>query len=166
MGLAFRGYDVAAVARPLDNPKLDHYVNQIRHTKNLRIIPRKKALKESIRLLRKNGVLGLVMDQNQARGGAFIPFFNKSASTATGAHYLNRKTGAPVFFGWDLRRPDGKHEVHFSREIPFSDDLYTNILQINRFLENLIKKRPELYFWMHPRWKKRPPGETGIYKKQ
>ena len=35
---------------------------------------------------------------------------------------------------------------------------------INRFIESQILRMPEQYFWLHKRFKTRPPGEQRYYK--
>ena len=35
--------------------------------------------------------------------------------------------------------------------------------QMNAYLEGEILKMPEQYFWLHRRFKTRPPGEKGVY---
>jgi KDO2-lipid IV(A) lauroyltransferase len=35
--------------------------------------------------------------------------------------------------------------------------------RINTWLENRIRQNPAQYFWVHKRFKTRPPGEPSLY---
>src|SRR5688572_13997446 len=75
--------NVGAVARPLDNPLLDQMVNSVRTFNGARIVQQHQVIKEGLRLLRQNGLLGLLIDQNFYKGGIFIDFFGRPASSTT-----------------------------------------------------------------------------------
>ena len=34
---------------------------------------------------------------------------------------------------------------------------------MNTFIETEVRRMPEQYFWLHKRFKTRPPGEAGYY---
>jgi len=161
---ALHGLKVNAVVRPLDNPLLDHYIEKYRTLKMVKIIPRKIAVKKCYQVLKKNKVLALVIDQNQAVGGEFVPFFGELASTMKGPSVYHKKLRSPVFFAYDKRDTNGFHEIVFSDSLKMSEDNKENLKVINEYLEGIIKKNPELYFWVHPRWKKRPEGAESFYK--
>jgi KDO2-lipid IV(A) lauroyltransferase len=44
-----------------------------------------------------------------------------------------------------------------------TDDVVADTRRMNAFLETEIMKSPEQYFWLHKRFKTRPPGEKGVY---
>jgi KDO2-lipid IV(A) lauroyltransferase len=62
----------------------------------------------------------------------------------------------------DVRR-DGRHRVVVSGPMELPDDEDLALALINRHFEEVIRQHPESYLWMHPRWKKRPPGEPTLY---
>jgi KDO2-lipid IV(A) lauroyltransferase len=35
---------------------------------------------------------------------------------------------------------------------------------MNAFIEERVLERPEQYFWLHKRFKTRPPGEPPVYE--
>lgn len=43
-------------------------------------------------------------------------------------------------------------------------DLDTDVERMNRELEQMIARQPEQYYWVHKRFKTRPPGEPGVYE--
>jgi KDO2-lipid IV(A) lauroyltransferase len=44
-----------------------------------------------------------------------------------------------------------------------SDDVQADTARMNAELEALIATMPEQYYWVHKRFKTRPPGEPGVY---
>ena len=149
--------------RPLDNPLLtkEFYSN----TQKMCFLSRRKSMKTIVdKMLKKNELLILGVDQNAAMGGIFVPFFGKMASTMKGVSFFQKKTKAEVFCCYDLRDKKGRHKVFFSKPIFFGKDDEVNLRKVNAFYEKIIEQHPEKYFWMHPRWKKRPAGEKNFYE--
>ena len=118
------------------------------------------------RLLRKNGVIGIVGDQDARKAGVFVPFFGRPASTHRGPAVFALKLGAPVFacVARRLPGPGVRYEVSGQR-VPVvrtgdaEADIQALTAELARRLEGEIRKAPEQYFWFHRRWKTRPPAE-------
>lgn len=151
-----------AIAFPLKNAKLNDYVWQIRELMSLELIPRKSAIRSTLRALKNNEAVGFFADQNAGEQGVFIEFFGKPASTARGPVTIALKTDAPILFSLDIRQPNNKHHVHISPPIymePSNDtehdiEKYTTILM--KKLEKYIEQYPEQWLWLHNRWKTQP----------
>ena len=63
-----------------------------------------------------------------------------------------------------LFRPHG-YTVHLSPpwgDYP-TDDVQADAQRMNTHLEDWIRQRPEEYFWLHKRFKTRPPGMPPVY---
>jgi KDO2-lipid IV(A) lauroyltransferase len=45
-----------------------------------------------------------------------------------------------------------------------SDDLPADTALMNARLKDYIDAMPEQYYWVHKRFKDRPPGETAVYR--
>jgi KDO2-lipid IV(A) lauroyltransferase len=103
-----------------------------------------------------------MVDQNAALGGRFVPFFGTPASTMRGAAYFRELTGAAVICVHDLREK-GRHRVVISDPIDLPDDEELALLTINRHFEDVIRQHKGKYFWLHPRWKRRPQNEDSLY---
>ena len=114
--------------------------------------------------------LALLIDQNMLlKRAVFVPFFGTIAATTPAPAVVAEKTGAPVFLALMPRKDDGTYRVvidgpfHFERR---SDDRQQDILaftaMLNERLEARIREHPEQWFWLHRRWKTRPPEESEV----
>ena len=64
-------------------------------------------------ILSKNGILGLVSDQDAKQKGVFVNFFNKPASTPKGAAMFHLNSEAPLLFGIRIRKSLQDYEIQF-----------------------------------------------------
>jgi len=154
---------VHVVVRPLDNRLLDRWMNRILRRRGINPISRRGfAIQSAVAALRRGEAVGLMVDQNAAIGGRFVPFFGTPASTMRGVALLRAITGCEVVCVHDVRR-GGRHRLVVSGPMELPDDESLVLHRINQHFEEVIRRHPESYLWMHPRWKKRPDGETTLY---
>ena len=154
-----------AIAFPLKNDRLNTYISRHREQMSLELIPRKQAVRETLRALRNNQAVGFFADQNAGPEGVFVKFLGKPASAVRGPAVLALKTGAPLLFSLAIRQPDDRHHVYISAPIytePSDDferdvELYTT--QMLEQLETYIHKYPEQWLWLHNRWKTQPQND-------
>jgi len=45
-----------------------------------------------------------------------------------------------------------------------TEDLAADARRMNAFIEDRVREMPEQYFWLHKRFKTRPPGEAKFYE--
>ena len=152
-----------AIAFPLKNRLLNAYIWQYRERMSLKLIPRNRAVRETLRALKSNQAIGFFADQNAGPEGVFVDFLGKPASAARAPAVLARKTGAPLLFSLSIRQPDDQHRVHISVPIQvepsedFERDIATYTRQMLKRLETYIHEYPEQWLWLHNRWKTQPP---------
>jgi KDO2-lipid IV(A) lauroyltransferase len=165
------GYPMNAVARHLDNRRLDGFVNGIRGLHGNRIISKDDFGRGLLMAMRKGETVGILVDTNMTPPqGVFVPFFGIEACTASGLAHIARKTGAAVLPGFMLWEPaEHRYVLRFGPEveIPHTDDVAADILGGTRrataVLESWIRRYPDQWLWIHRRWKTRPAGEPGLY---
>lgn len=95
----------------------------------------------------------------------FVPFFGVQAATIPGVSRLARLTGAKVVACITRQVKDG-YEVEVMPawdDFP-GDSVEADTAYVNRFIEEQVLRMPEQYFWLHKRFKTRPPGEQRFYK--
>ncbi len=151
----------AAIARPMKNPYAEKWIQKKRADSGVPIILHRQAVRASLRILKDKKTLGVLVDQNLYTGGVFVDFFGRPAATTPLPALLNERTEAPVLLTYCLR--DGnKFRVIYEPMLKFSDNgtaeerLLKNTEKISHELERVIKTRPENWFWIHNRWKRKP----------
>ncbi len=151
---------VTIVVRPLDNPKLERHLFEMRATSGQEILAKRNALFHLRTALRKGRSVGLLADQHAGMQGIDVPFFGKPASTTTGPAALAVSFDRPIMLVACLRRRDGKgYEALLSG--PIRPDLEADSVKeierittaVNREIETFVRQRPGQYLWMHDRWK-------------
>ena len=154
-----------AIAFPLKNGLLNTYIWRHREQMSLELIPRKQAVRETLRALKNNEAVGFFADQNAGPEGVFVDFLGKPASAARGPAVIARKTGAPLLFSLSIRQPDDKHHVYIAAPIhvkasdDFERDIECYTTQMLKQLEAYIHKYPEQWLWLHNRWKTQPQAD-------
>ena len=163
------GHRVAIVHRPLRNPLIDAAVCTARNRFGNRGVPRKGAGREVLRLLRQNWIVGMPLDLD-VRKGVFVDFFSLKASTSDGLARLALATGVPVVPVFAVR--DGTSSRHFIEcmepiEMICGADREESVLlntqRYTRTIEDMVRRYPDHWNWIHRRWKTRPPGEQRFY---
>ena len=161
-----------AIAFPIKNKRLDALLSQYRQHLSLELIPRKQAVRETLRALKENCAIGFFADQNAGREGIFVDFFEKPASAVRGPVTFALKTGAPILFSLDIRQPDDRHCVHISPPLAletsgnFEQDVQINTARLLKRLEDYIRQYPAQWLWMHNRWKTEPDADWQMKRQE
>jgi len=92
--LAIRGIPMEVVGQRQRNPLFDTDLNANRNRLGMTVIERREAPKRVLRALRAGRAVGIVGDQNVRRGGIFVDFFGRPASTARGTALFARLPAA------------------------------------------------------------------------
>jgi Kdo2-lipid IVA lauroyltransferase/acyltransferase len=168
---ALYGFPLQYMARPLDNAPLDRMVNAYRGGSGNRPIYKNEAARMMLKVLKDDGTLGILADQNTMPGeGIFVDFFGRPACTTTGIARVALHTDAAVVPGyayWDanLRKYRLRFEppVELIRTGNTERDVLENTQRFTNVIEEIIRKHPEQWVWIHARWKNRPEGEAPVY---
>jgi KDO2-lipid IV(A) lauroyltransferase len=164
--VASRGVPVAAIVRRQGNAHVDRRLDETRRRLGIETVSQREAPSRIPRILRRNGVVGIVGDQDARGAGILVPFFGRPASTHRGPALFALRFGAPVFacVARRLPGPGVRYEVSGTRvEVPRTGDLEADVRalteRLTARLEAEIRVAPEQYFWFHRRWKSAPEGE-------
>lgn len=167
-GIQALGYPISGIVRPQKNTRVDQLLNANRHAAGLGIIPLGMAVRGVLKALHSNEFVAILADQDAHDEGIFVNFLGRPSSTAPGPAVFALKSGAEIIFGAVVRQRNGKHKAFIEKiERTWSNELSPeNIRTITQAyaqtLEKYIFKYPDHWFWMHKRWKtKPPPGYVG-----
>lgn len=164
-------YPISFLVRPIDNPRIEEMIERVRTRFGNRAIDKKNAARESLRVLREGGTLGILSDLNtQTREGVFVPFFGRLACTTAGIATLALKTDAiviPTCAVWDKEKKryffHGDPPVDLLRTGDRQKDVEINTARFAAAIERLVRRYPDQWLWIHRRWKTRPSGEEELY---
>ncbi len=168
---ALYGYPLHYMARPLDNKRLDALVNEYRCASGNKPIFKNESARVMLKILKDSGTLGILADQNTLPAeGVFVDFFGKLACTTTGLARVALHTGAAVVPGyayWDENiqkyRLRFEPPVELTRSGDTERDVFENTQRFAKVIEEIIRKHPDQWVWVHKRWKTRPTGELALY---
>ena len=147
------------VAAHQSNAKMRRDVNRIRERTGNVILPRLKSGHRLLNVLRSGGTVALALDQRvRPADGILIPFLDRPAWTSPVPAYLSTISGAPVvpmvavplekqtykIIAYPPIEPNGKGE----------QEVLELTRRYSRCIEERIRRRPEMWLWMHPRWKR------------
>lgn len=150
----------AIVARPADFNPLERLLNEIRTLYGGEIIPKQRAMRRVMGVVREGKAVGILLDQNvDWYDGAFVPFLGKTACTNKGLALMAMKTGAPVVPMFAVRRPRGGYRIVFEPAMELQDtgdklrDVDDNTARFADVMSRYIRAFPDHWFWFHRRWK-------------
>ncbi|WP_375752208.1 lauroyl-Kdo(2)-lipid IV(A) myristoyltransferase [Vibrio sp. HN007] len=149
--LAARGYKIATIMKPQNNPIGDWLMHVQRMQYGGRIFARSAGIKPFIRSI-KDGYVGywLPDEDHGPQNSVFVPFFGTEKATLKGfgkMAKLSRAKVVPILPAYNDKT--GKYEVHI---LPALEDFPTgdeelDARRMNQAIEELLMERPEQYMW-------------------
>ena len=156
MYLEKSGIDLAAIYRPLNNRFLNPLMEKIRNKYICKKQIKKgiSGTKEVLKCFKKGTSIALMIDQRVSEG-INCDFFGKKAFTTTIPAQFVKKFNCKVVPIYIQRIEADNFRLEILRPIEFSRDetIESITFNLNKVLENLIKKNPEQWIWSHNRWK-------------
>jgi KDO2-lipid IV(A) lauroyltransferase len=154
------GFPTFTVARPLDNPYLDRFVNHFRALKGQYILPKRGSAAEAAELLEGRGTLGVLADQHAGPKGCWVNFFGRPASTHKAIAVFALTNNAPLMVGYARRlgRPM-QYEMGLEAmlEPAAMESALNDVTALTQWftneLETVVRRAPDQYWWVHRRWR-------------
>lgn len=157
---------MSVVARRQNSPYLNRMVEKMRLRYGNFIIYKDHAFRGMMSVIRKNGIIGLLVDQAVLpEHGVLVDFLGRTAWASKSPVLLARKSGTAVVPAFIHREPD-RHIIEIHPELVFSDDnseqgIVANVQTYSRIIENFIASHPVDWYWVHRRWKRAGELLTG-----
>ena len=151
----------AEIVRPLDDPAMNAFVDNIRTTGGVVTIERDGAGTEMMRWLKEGYCIGILVDQSPRENAVPVTFFGQPcwATIAPVMAALRGKVPVhPVSVGRD---DDGGYTIELFPALEFQKtgdllrDLVENTQLCQDAMESIIRRNPGQWLWMHRRWKRR-----------
>lgn len=143
------------IFRPLDNAAADAWVQQTRSRFGLKLLSRKSGLQEATRILRRQGIVGILPDQNAGDQGALSLFFGRVCSTTELPGILAEKYGAQVGMIYPRYLGFWRVELHID-PVAHDGSVEGITVAVNRWIEDLLGRDDNFcasWLWGHQRWK-------------
>lgn len=164
MGTAAAGRmgKVNVVVRPQRNRAFDEYWRERRQQMGLTVLPHVHAYRECLRSLSRGEGVAIIIDQNMRRHrGIFVDFFGTPACTTPGLAYLSAQSRAPVLPVYMVRELTGRHTLRILPMIEPPADrepatIHAATQEYTRVFEEIVRKHPDQWLWLHRRWRTRP----------
>jgi Kdo2-lipid IVA lauroyltransferase/acyltransferase len=157
---------MAVMARPLDNPKLHDLLERIRTSNGNPVLYRRGAVRKALRLLADGRGVGILIDQHMTSPDAiYVDFFGRPAATTSTLAALALRTGAPVVPLFAFPLPDGRYRMLYEHPVePPAEDSADAVREFTQrctdVLEMHVRRHPELWLWMHRRWRDAPGADA------
>lgn len=158
LAVTLAGYRLNSLARPVENPWVDRYLNRFRTQTGQEIISKYHALGSMVRAIQRNELLVVQIDQDARHFGVFVDFFGRPASTHRSPAVLALKYGTPIAVA-NIFRDGGVHRAVLSdpldpaafRDQP--DPVMALTQAYTAKFEECVRAHPDQWFWVHDRWK-------------
>jgi len=157
---------LGVVIKRQHNPYFDKYANDCRIKDKCTLIKVGNALRPILKLLKQNGLVMIMTDQNARSQGYQLDFMGSPASTHITLARIAIKYGIPIAIAGITRDENGYPLTVFRSpidptEYENSEDGYVKLMQkvLDEF-GNMVKEYPEHWFWVHRRWRQAELGKV------
>lgn len=157
-----------AVARLMDNPYIQKFLESHNFRGGATIIPKKQGFKGSAihRWRESNAALTILFDQYSSRG-VRVPFFGNTVPVYTSPARLHLKTKAPIVVGGFLRTGLLRYKmvtvgdpIYYTEPADNAEAVKTLTAELISRLEEVIRMAPDQYLWIHRRFRGIPVPEV------
>lgn len=151
------------VARTLDNPWLNRFINRFRESNGQFLLPKDGSAQRVAELLREGRILGILGDQHAGTKGCWVDFLGQPASCHKAVALFTLNGQAPMMVSY-CRHRGGLLEFEIgctgiADPLDLPDSLRDVQSLTQWYCERLgeaIALAPEQYWWLHRRWRDRP----------
>lgn len=167
-----RGLPLTVLIAQIKPAWLSDFITQLRAARGLKMVLVSEeeghslnlaALKESIQLLRRGELLGVIADRNLEERGVAIPFFGEEAVMASGVAKMALRTKSTIITSFCTRLPRKRYSVVFDEPIEpvgsasNDEDIRNLLIKIFARFEHYISRNPDQWLLLQPVW---PDGQA------
>jgi Kdo2-lipid IVA lauroyltransferase/acyltransferase len=157
------GFRAHTVARTIDNPFIDAYVNRFREAKGQYILPKVGSAPQAAVVLDTGGTLVLLGDQHAGAKGCWIDFMGRPSSCHKALALFTLLNKAPMIAVY-CKRTSGPMRFEFGLAglmdplvpSPELEGVKQLTQWYNAVLEREIRQDIHQYWWVHRKWRDEP----------
>jgi KDO2-lipid IV(A) lauroyltransferase len=161
--LAAEGYPIAVIIKKPRNRYMAQMYVRMTNKVGVGFIDggeRKQAAQQSLKQLRRGGIVYIVMDQNPPYPDIMVDFFGYPVPSFKGPMVLAMRTGATILPGFIVYDNGWRQKLFIEK--PFAvkttvnqdRDISQNLARLMKLIEGYIERYPEQWWWWHRRWKR------------
>ena len=150
----------SVLGRKLDSSVMDKILRANRAQFDVELIDKNGGAKDILKALKARRIVGILVDQNTApKDGIKVQFFGKDVLHTPAASVLAQKTNALIINAFIYQKGENLNEICFEQPIDIStfdkEDAVQKATQMQcSACEEMVRARPEEYFWFHQRFKR------------
>ncbi|MCI0330288.1 MAG: lysophospholipid acyltransferase family protein [candidate division Zixibacteria bacterium] len=164
------GFPLDVVVKEQRNPLVDRWIDKNRMRQGVGIIKTGVATRSVVRSLSEGRLVAFVSDQYVGEDGIVVDFMGLPTTVSKGPAAFAVRLQAPIIVGFLVRIGPWKYKpVIFPALWPNpSADREEEIFRLTQTytscLEQLVRRHPHHYLWMHRKWKNLIDYKTGALK--
>ncbi len=156
------GYKLNLIAKRISSPLIHKLIFETRELSGLKHIAPKNSLDEILQAMNRNEVVVFVQDQfTYPPRGIASSFIHQPAYTNSSLATFVQKKGRKVIPANVYRDKNDDVIVDFNPPLEFEQGMsvsdYTQ--KCNDWMTSKVDERPEMWMWIHDRWKKKPAAK-------
>ena len=150
----------SVLGRRLDSSVMDKILRANRVQFDVELIDKDGGAKDILKALKARRIVGILVDQNTApKDGIKVQFFGKDVLHTPAASVLAQKTNALIINAFIYQKGENLNEICFEEPIDINafdrEDAVQKATQMQcNACEEMVRARPEEYFWFHQRFKR------------
>ncbi len=157
-----RHHELVAVYHPLHSQVINQLYRRLRTFDGAMTVPMQEFMRFYLRhhehgIDGKRMAIALIADQNPPKlpKSHWIKFLNQDTIFFDGGEKIALKCKMPIYFVWMDRTARGCYKIRFEQIYDGAEAVAENEIteRYARKLEEMIRRRPELWMWSHRRWK-------------
>ncbi len=154
-------HPLTIISKDIRSRVINRFWMEQRARAGVRIVAAHHSYRQCLATLKRGDGLGFILDQNMIdTEGIFVRFFGRPACTTPGLALLSAHAQAPVLPVFMVRTRAG-HCVKVGEPIPPPPDREPATLaaftqQYTSAIEDIVRRHPEQWIWMHCRWRTQP----------
>jgi KDO2-lipid IV(A) lauroyltransferase len=155
---------IGVLARALDNVDLNRLLEDVRGKTGNFVIYRQGAVRRVLKTLAAGHGVAMLIDQHMHSDAIWVDFFERPAATTSTLATLALRTGAPVVPVFAVPIDGGRYRMIYEHPVEPPPSDHPNAIReftqrCTDVLEMYVRRRPDLWLWMHRRWREQENTE-------
>ena len=168
------GFRGGVVGRRIYYEPYNRWIVGLRGSVGVQTIYQDEAVRQIHAHLKAGEIVGLLPDQDRdSVRGIFVDFFGRPAYTSVAPVKFAMASGAPILPAFMVRMPGNRYKLLLGNLIRPKIEEGDRTASIRKYteawmkdFEEVIRRYPEQWGWMHDRWKTKPDGVAAAELKE